>query len=197
MCPRMRENRSFAGRHPRLHHHNHSLRYFSLSLSLSLSALPLSVSLSLELHTYVSLDRTSARVQCAMGLQTSTQIARLLRVILRSAGWLPTAGFMTHVACRLTAKNQDQNRNPTVGNRVWASFTFTQICGGTHAVRHKNSSIGLVRLVNYSQCHRRTEPDTAGRRAITRTSLPVAKSSTSSAAVRRECRLCRVAGNTV
>jgi len=154
-----------------------------------------SVSPSLELHTYVSLDRTSTRVQCAMGLHTSTQIARLLRVILRSAGWLPTAGFMTHVACRLTAKNQDQNRNPTVGNRVWASFTFTQICGGTHAVRHNNSSI--VRLVNYSQCHRRKGPDTAGRRAIIRTSLPVAKSSTSSAAVRRECRLCRVAGNTV
>ena len=32
---------------------------------------------------------------------------------------------MTHVACRLTAKNRDQLRNPTLGNRVWASFTFT------------------------------------------------------------------------
>ena len=29
---------------------------------------------------------------------------------------------MTHVACRLTAKNRDQLRNPTVGNRVWATF---------------------------------------------------------------------------
>jgi len=34
----------------------------------------------------------------------------------------PTAGFMTHVTCRLTAKNWDQLRNPTLGNRVWAAF---------------------------------------------------------------------------
>jgi len=32
--------------------------------------------------------------------------------------------FVTHVTCRLTAKNRDQLRNPTLGNRVWASFTF-------------------------------------------------------------------------
>ena len=35
-----------------------------------------------------------------------------------------TAGFMTHVTCRLTAKNLDQLRNPTLGNRVWATFTL-------------------------------------------------------------------------
>jgi len=35
-----------------------------------------------------------------------------------------TAGFMTHITCRLTAKNRDQLRNPTLGNRVWAAFTF-------------------------------------------------------------------------
>jgi len=34
------------------------------------------------------------------------------------------AGFMTHVTCRLTAKNRDQLRNPTLGNRVWATFPF-------------------------------------------------------------------------
>ena len=36
---------------------------------------------------------------------------------------------MIHVTCRLTAKNRDQLRNPTLGNRVWATFTFifTQI----------------------------------------------------------------------
>ena len=28
------------------------------------------------------------------------------------------------ITCRLTAKNRDQLRNPTLGNRVWASFTF-------------------------------------------------------------------------
>jgi len=33
---------------------------------------------------------------------------------------------MTHVTCRLTAKNLDQLRNHTLGNRVrWATF-FTQ-----------------------------------------------------------------------
>ena len=36
---------------------------------------------------------------------------------------------MTHVTCRLTAKNRDRlrnlpSRNPTLGNRVWATFTF-------------------------------------------------------------------------
>jgi len=32
---------------------------------------------------------------------------------------------MTHIACRLTAKNRDQLRNPMLSNRVWATFTFT------------------------------------------------------------------------
>ena len=31
-------------------------------------------------------------------------------------------GFMIHVTCRLTAKNRDQPRNPTLANRVWATF---------------------------------------------------------------------------
>jgi len=31
---------------------------------------------------------------------------------------------MTHVIRRLTAKKRDQLRNPTLGNRVWAAFTF-------------------------------------------------------------------------
>jgi len=34
------------------------------------------------------------------------------------------AGFMTQVTCRLTAKNRDQLQNPTLGNRVRATFTF-------------------------------------------------------------------------
>jgi len=29
---------------------------------------------------------------------------------------------MTHVTCSLSAKNRDQVRNPTLGNRVWATF---------------------------------------------------------------------------
>ena len=35
---------------------------------------------------------------------------------------------MTHIIYRLTAKNQDQLRNPTLGNRVWAIFTFFTCC---------------------------------------------------------------------
>ena len=29
---------------------------------------------------------------------------------------------MTHVTCRLTTKNRDQLRNPTLGSRVWATL---------------------------------------------------------------------------
>jgi len=32
--------------------------------------------------------------------------------------------FMTHITCRLTSKNRDELRHPTLGNRVWATFTF-------------------------------------------------------------------------
>ena len=35
-----------------------------------------------------------------------------------------TDGFMTHVTCRLSAKNRDQLRNRTLGNRVWATNNF-------------------------------------------------------------------------
>jgi len=35
---------------------------------------------------------------------------------------------MTHVTCRLTAKNRDKLRNPTLGNRVSATYTFFTVC---------------------------------------------------------------------
>ena len=35
-----------------------------------------------------------------------------------------SAGFMTHVTCRLIAKNRDQPRNPRLSNRIWASFFY-------------------------------------------------------------------------
>ena len=59
--------------------------------------------------------------------QAAKLVAALLRVagvtagLAESNGSLPL-GFMTHVACRLTAKNRDQLWNPTLGNRVWATF---------------------------------------------------------------------------
>jgi len=56
-------------------------------------------------------------------------VAALLRVAGVTAGLTESNGslppvFMTHVTCRLTAKNRDQLRKPTNGNRVWATFTF-------------------------------------------------------------------------
>jgi len=33
---------------------------------------------------------------------------------------------MTHVTCRLTAKNRDQLWNPTLGNRVWAFYMVVE-----------------------------------------------------------------------
>jgi len=35
---------------------------------------------------------------------------------------------MTHVTCRLTAKNRDQLRNPTLGSRVWATLFLSDDC---------------------------------------------------------------------
>jgi len=37
---------------------------------------------------------------------------------------------MIHVTCRLTAKNRDQLRNPTLSNRVWATFLSVVWCDG-------------------------------------------------------------------
>ena len=40
---------------------------------------------------------------------------------------------MTHVTCRLTAKNRDQLRNPTFGKWVWATFTFLSPFKSAHS----------------------------------------------------------------
>jgi len=77
------------------------------------------------------------------------QAAKLVAALLRVAGggncrpggkkWQPTAGFMTHVTCRLTAKDRDQLRNPTLGNRVWATFLDKATDG-------KHLRLGTVRI---------------------------------------------------
>ena len=49
--------------------------------------------------------------------QAAKLVAALSRVARVTAGLAESnAGFMTHVTCRLTAKNRDQLRNPTLGN---------------------------------------------------------------------------------
>ena len=51
---------------------------------------------------------------------------------------------MTHVTCRLIAKNRDQLRNPTLGNRVWATFTLTT--NRTNHISFRLHSFSLVTL---------------------------------------------------
>jgi len=45
---------------------------------------------------------------------------------------------MTHVTCRLTAKNRKQLRNPTLGNRVWAISFIMQRLMRHDCVGHKD-----------------------------------------------------------
>ena len=49
---------------------------------------------------------------------------------------------MTHVTCRLTAKNRDQLRNPTLGNRVWATFLRVSPLIPTHY--HSSTAVLLL-----------------------------------------------------
>ena len=62
---------------------------------------------------------------------------------------------MTHVTCRLTAKNRDQLRNPTLGNRVWAAvfrvFVSTSVCIHTQEVLAEMRTVveGVVDAILY------------------------------------------------
>ena len=47
---------------------------------------------------------------------------------------------MTHITCRLTAKNRDQLRNPTLDNRARATFTFLLL---HKAMTERNKEIEL------------------------------------------------------
>jgi len=75
--------------------------------------------------------RHTADTHCASVHQAAKLVAALLRVAAVTASLAEssnsTIGFMTHVTCSLTAKNWDQLRNHTLGNRVWATFTFFTI----------------------------------------------------------------------
>jgi len=56
-------------------------------------------------------------------------VAGVTAGLAESNGSLPPG--LIHVTCRLTAKNWDQLWNPTLGNRVWATFTFFTCCRGS------------------------------------------------------------------
>ena len=51
---------------------------------------------------------------------------------------------MIRVTGRLTAKNRDQLRNSTLGNRVWATFTFYTCNTGVSKVATNYSDNRLV-----------------------------------------------------
>jgi len=53
---------------------------------------------------------------------------------------------MTNVTCRLTAKNRDQLWNPTLGNLVWATFTFFNIRFRTVVSNEKQALFFTVTL---------------------------------------------------
>ena len=57
--------------------------------------------------------------------------------------------FMTHVTCRLTAKNRDQLRNPTLGNRVWAAsypYLMFQLSAPPGSVKQTNGNVEVACL---------------------------------------------------
>ena len=74
-------------------------------------------SLRQTVHTHRASVHQAAKLVAA-----PLRVARVTAGLAESNG--STTGFMTHITCRLTAKNRDQLRNPTLGNRVWATFTF-------------------------------------------------------------------------
>jgi len=51
-------------------------------------------------------------------ISTGLRAVKVTADLAESNGSLPP-GLCT---CKLTAKNRDQLRNPTLGNRVWATF---------------------------------------------------------------------------
>ena len=63
---------------------------------------------------------------------------------------------MTHVNCRLTVKNRDQLRNPTLGNRVWATFTFQCPCGLHHiTARNRRREKGVYSVTHQGAAQNR------------------------------------------
>jgi len=76
-----------------------------------------------SLRQTVDINRASVH-QAAKLVTALLRVARVTAGLVENNGSLPSAGFMTHVTCRLTAKNRDQLRNPRLGTRVWATFTF-------------------------------------------------------------------------
>ena len=71
-------------------------------------------------------QRQTVHTHCAPVHQAAKLVAAILRVAAVTAGLVESNGSLppglTHVTCKLTAKNRDQLRNPRLGNQVWATF---------------------------------------------------------------------------
>ena len=79
---------------------------------------------------------------------------------------------MTRVTCRLTAKNRDQLRNPTLGNRVSATFTFYQTTKTGRLIRRAGRRCrGAGAESQYAGGCAQRRSDAGGRRARPRASL--------------------------
>jgi len=57
---------------------------------------------------------------------------------------------MIHVTCRLTAKYHDQLRDPTLGNRVWATFSFLTEDGDYYTTDFDRSLSPCLRAMSSS-----------------------------------------------
>ena len=103
-----------------------------------------------SLRQTVDIHRASVH-QAAKLVTALLRVARVTAGLVENNGSLPSAGFMTHVTCRLAAKNRDQLRNATLGNRVWAAFTFyCGFCGGSKiAISHRQSQSPLTQGWRY------------------------------------------------
>ena len=83
-----------------------------------------------------SRSRQAVHTHCASVHQAAKLVAALLRVAGLLQAWRKVMAAYSrvydsrdHVICRLTAKNRDQLRNPTLGNRVCDTFTFLPVSG--------------------------------------------------------------------
>ena len=96
--------------------------------------------------------------------QAAKLVAALLRDVRVTAGrpggneFQPTAGFMTYVTCRLTAKNRCPLRKPTLDNRVRATFNF--YCSRCHyqAAPHAHSAKMQPIATDVAWCVCRPQP---------------------------------------
>ena len=103
---------------------------------------------------------------------------------------------MTHLTFRLTAKNRDQLRNPTLGNRVWATFAFCNVVcrrgSGARWRRGRQSGVWLRRgtaRTRWQFTVERASDCCAGRPTYADMAPTTSASTTSSLAASSSCHL--------